>query len=185
MGAAGDRGAIGSDPLSASPVGRSEAEPRERLRTACEVRMSKNRIVIWAAVAVLSVGVARFLMGQAVPKKTQAAASVRPDPSAFKTYDDYEEALISWIVDQKVVTTGKQVIVNAPPVGRYQIVFNPNVRADTFLLDTQTGKTWVQTQVSDAKDKPTIWLYRERVDNEQELLDWSKRQTSKDGSKEK
>jgi len=83
------------------------------------------------------------------------------------------------------VTTGKQVIVNAPPVGRYQIVFNPNVRADTFLLDTQTGKTWVQTQVSDAKDKPTIWLYRERVDNEQELLDWSKRQTSKDGSKEK
>jgi hypothetical protein len=27
-------------------------------------------------------------------------------------------------------------------VQRYQIVFNPNVRADTFLLDTQTGRVW-------------------------------------------
>src|SRR5271157_3283094 len=29
--------------------------------------------------------------------------------------------------------------------GRYQIVFNPNVRADTFLLDTQVGKVWQLT----------------------------------------
>jgi hypothetical protein len=26
--------------------------------------------------------------------------------------------------------------------GRYQIFFNPNARADTFLVDTQTGKVW-------------------------------------------
>jgi hypothetical protein len=26
--------------------------------------------------------------------------------------------------------------------GRYQIVMNPQIRADTFLLDTATGKIW-------------------------------------------
>ena len=35
----------------------------------------------------------------------------------------------------------KQPVVG--DLGRYQIVMNPNVRADTFLLDTETGKTWV------------------------------------------
>jgi hypothetical protein len=60
-------------------------------------------------------------------------------------------------------------------VGRYQIVFNPNVRADTFLLDTETGQTWVQSEVTtDAVGKRTIWVFREHVDNWQAFSDWLK-----------
>jgi hypothetical protein len=29
------------------------------------------------------------------------------------------------------------------PVGRFQIVFSPHLRKDTYLLDTETGRVWV------------------------------------------
>jgi hypothetical protein len=47
----------------------------------------------------------------------------------------------SFLMGQAAPTTVKQAGANASQVGRYQIVSNPNVRADTFLLDTQTGNT--------------------------------------------
>lgn len=42
-----------------------------------------------------------------------------------------------------------------PGTGRYQIIINPNVRADTFMIDTATGRTW-NLQVT--KEKEGIWV---------------------------
>ena len=39
--------------------------------------------------------------------------------------------------------------------GRYQIFMNPIIRADQYLLDTQTGHIWHLVQ--DQKDKLLIW----------------------------
>jgi hypothetical protein len=64
-------------------------------------------------------------------------------------------------------------------VGRYQIVVSPGVRADTFLLDTATGKTWVQTAITDVEDEPTVWLYRERLDDAADFTAWAMRQKLK------
>lgn len=57
-------------------------------------------------------------------------------------------------------------------VGRYQIVISPHVRADTFLLDTATGRVWINTQFSDLKGEPTVWQVMDRVDSIKELVDW-------------
>ncbi len=42
-------------------------------------------------------------------------------------------------------------------VGRFQIVINKNIRADTFLLDTKTGRIWQNTTFTDLKGEPTVW----------------------------
>lgn len=55
--------------------------------------------------------------------------------------------------------------------GRYQIVVNPSVRADTFLLDTQTGRVWRLTRYTNLKGNPEVWLYMDRVDS---ILEWKK-----------
>lgn len=39
--------------------------------------------------------------------------------------------------------------------GRYQIIINPNVRADTFMIDTATGRVW---NLQDLKDGEQIWV---------------------------
>lgn len=36
-------------------------------------------------------------------------------------------------------------------IGRYQIFLHPTFRADEYLLDTQTGRTWQMTQESNEK----------------------------------
>jgi hypothetical protein len=46
--------------------------------------------------------------------------------------------ITSFLMGQPAPTAVKQA-ATAPQVGRYQIVVNPTVRADTFLRDTQTG----------------------------------------------
>ncbi len=48
--------------------------------------------------------------------------------------------------------------------GRYTIFFSPHVRADTFLLDTATGKVWVLTKFSDLNGAPSAWDYMPRLD---------------------
>jgi len=63
--------------------------------------------------------------------------------------------------------------------GRYQIVINPNARADTFLLDTETGKVWVSTAFTNIKGEPTVWLFEDRIDNQQANLEWINQQTFK------
>ena len=60
----------------------------------------------------------------------------------------------------------------ASQVGRYQVFFNPNVRADTFLVDTETGKIWRMQQIADAVGEPTVWLPERRLDNDQEVSGW-------------
>jgi hypothetical protein len=57
-------------------------------------------------------------------------------------------------------------------MGRFQIVINPAVRADTFLLDTSTGQTWRPVTYTDLKGEPTVWKYEERVDDRYELEQW-------------
>jgi hypothetical protein len=86
----------------------------------------------------------------------------------------------SFLMGQAAPTAIKQTTSGTSQVGRYQIVLNPNVRADTILLDTQTGNTWIQTEITDAKGKPTVWMYRERVDNHNQFVDWTNRQSLPD-----
>lgn len=52
--------------------------------------------------------------------------------------------------------------------GRYQIVFNPNVRADTFLLDTATGRVWGHPSFTAYEGDPTAWQLEKRFDDEEE-----------------
>ena len=40
-------------------------------------------------------------------------------------------------------------------IGRYQIIMHPTFRADEYLLDTQTGRTWQITEES--KEKYLFW----------------------------
>lgn len=47
---------------------------------------------------------------------------------------------------------------------RFQIVSNPNARVDTFLLDTQKGKVWRMTRITDLEDQPTVWEPMEIID---------------------
>jgi hypothetical protein len=116
--------------------------------------MSRARLLKWAVVAVVLQLATTILMAQVTtPSKLQP----NPKPSL-----------------------PTQTAVPASPVGRYQIIFNPNVRADTFLLDTQTGQTWIQTQISDAAGAPTIWLFRERIDNDADFVGWSIRHAKSD-----
>jgi hypothetical protein len=42
-------------------------------------------------------------------------------------------------------------------VGRYVIVHSPQVERDTVLLDTLTGRTWVETEITDLPGKPVVW----------------------------
>ena len=58
--------------------------------------------------------------------------------------------------------------------GRYTIIISPNVRADTFLLDTQTGRVWKPVQVTDVVGEPVIWKVMDRADSDHQLLEWFK-----------
>ena len=62
-------------------------------------------------------------------------------------------------------------------VGRYQIFFSPLARADVYLLDTETGRIWRPTTVTNARDSqfgdaPEIWIYQERIDDAQQFERW-------------
>jgi len=59
--------------------------------------------------------------------------------------------------------------------GRYQIVINPAMRADTFLLDTHTGKIWEKVQMVDAQNEPRVWIYMDRIDSLKEQFEWQKK----------
>lgn len=72
------------------------------------------------------------------------------------------------------VHSPKQPEIKSGP-GRYQIVVNPEIAADVFLLDTETGRTWVRTVITDLDGRPTIWLPKERMDSDEEFTQWSTR----------
>lgn len=54
------------------------------------------------------------------------------------------------------------------------------MRADTFLLDTETGKTWRMTSYTDLKGNPDLWLFIDRADDDYQLGLWIKTQTFKE-----
>ena len=60
--------------------------------------------------------------------------------------------------------------------GRYQIVLSPNVRADLFLLDTQTGRIWQRQTLSDVPDHPDAWFIQDRLDSHAEANAWINQQ---------
>jgi hypothetical protein len=75
-------------------------------------------------------------------------------------------SVMVWAEAQSPVKT------EAPATARYQLFANPSARADTFLLDTQTGKLWCHTAISDAVGEPTAWLPEERFDTVQQVQAW-------------
>jgi hypothetical protein len=68
---------------------------------------------------------------------------------------------------------------NAP---RYQLFVNPEVRADTLLLDTTTGKVWRMTEITDASNHPKVWKYEDRMDNRDQEIAWWSSHSSQTGS---
>ena len=55
-----------------------------------------------------------------------------------------------------------------PQVGRYVIVHSPQIERDTVLLDTVSGRTWQQVQITDLTDDPVAWEPLAREDNPDE-----------------
>ena len=39
------------------------------------------------------------------------------------------------------------------------------MRADTYLIDAQTGKTWQRTKLTDLEGQPELWVYEDRIDS--------------------
>lgn len=59
---------------------------------------------------------------------------------------------------------------------RYQLILNPTFRGDAFLLDTETGKIWTRTIITDIEGKPEIWKFQDRFDNDAQFLAWALKQ---------
>lgn len=62
--------------------------------------------------------------------------------------------------DQPSQVTGRA------PQGRYQIIMSPHNARDTFLIDTETGRTWQLTVFSFLNDDPAVWNVMPRIDND-------------------
>ncbi len=63
-------------------------------------------------------------------------------------------------------------LISSPEKEDYMIVFNPNVRADTFLLEKTTGKVWQLVTYIDLEGDPKVWKYMERIDDPKQMLDF-------------
>ena len=48
---------------------------------------------------------------------------------------------------------------------RFRIFFSPHARADTFLVDTQTGRVW---QLMGLNGEPSAWAPMTRLDNSED-----------------
>lgn len=53
--------------------------------------------------------------------------------------------------------------------GRFQLVISPHLRADTFLIDTSTGRIWQMTEFSALEGKPVAWQEMTIIDDKGEL----------------
>jgi len=63
--------------------------------------------------------------------------------------------------------------------GRFQIIMNPEIRMDRFLLDTQTGRVWELAREVELQDEPRIWVVLPRIDNDQQMREWLATQHNK------
>ena len=66
-----------------------------------------------------------------------------------------------------------------PTAPRFQLFVNPNVRADTFLIDTVTGKIWERVTYTNYVGDPDVWVVMDRIDNDEQDLAWSKTHLTK------
>jgi hypothetical protein len=62
-----------------------------------------------------------------------------------------------------------RVVTQSPPQGRFQIVFGPMARADTYLLDTHTGQIWQSVKLSDLQGEPLVRYPMDRFDSSEEI----------------
>ncbi|MEK7993273.1 MAG: hypothetical protein AAB403_05655 [Planctomycetota bacterium] len=73
-------------------------------------------------------------------------------------------------------TSSSQVqSVTGSATGRYQLIINPQMRRDTFLLDSATGRIWTKVKYTDLKGEPEVWQPDDRVNSDQEFLAWAQR----------
>ena len=72
----------------------------------------------------------------------------------------------------KPATVSAPIVPSPASLGRYQIVFGPHARADTFLIDTQTGKIWTRTVFTFLQGEPQAWLPEPHLENEKEEQEW-------------
>jgi hypothetical protein len=106
------------------------------------------------------------------------AAKPVPNSKDYKNYDDFAVALVNWALDREASGVGNQPVEDARPA-RFQIFINPNVRADTFLLDTETGRVWSPVTYTNLENAPQVWQIHDRVDNQSELYDWIEQHRAK------
>lgn len=67
------------------------------------------------------------------------------------------------------LASAPSTVVSGPVPPRYQIVFSPHLRADTFLLDTQKGRVWVMAKFSDIAGQPSAFDEVDVIDNTGEI----------------
>ena len=63
--------------------------------------------------------------------------------------------------------------------GRYQIVMRKDIRADTYLLDTATGRVWQHVQFVQLEGGPVAWRFMPRLDSSEAMFKWAATQTDK------
>jgi len=80
------------------------------------------------------------------------------------------------VVDGASNTVAQEVTAES---GRFTIIFNPNIRADTYLLDTATGQVWSPVNYTDVVGEPTVWRYMDRIDDAEDFDAWAGRQRTK------
>ena len=85
----------------------------------------------------------------------------------------------SFLLSQSRQDTMRQEKQSFVGPGRYQVVFSPNARADTFMIDTESGKTWQFVTFTDIEGDPHVWKPVVRVDSDSDLSAWVSRQTLK------
>jgi hypothetical protein len=77
-------------------------------------------------------------------------------------------------IDTAQAQTRQPTAPTATRDGRFQIIFSPSgLRADTFLLDTQTGRAWRKVQYTDLETEPDVWKLEDRVDSQAEPMAWA------------
>ena len=64
--------------------------------------------------------------------------------------------------------------------GRFQIFFSPHARAETFLVDTQTGKVWQLVKFTDVQGEPTVWNNMDRLDDDAQALEFFRQRGMKE-----
>lgn len=59
----------------------------------------------------------------------------------------------------------KPEIVLQPTGPRFQIIYKADIRADTWLLDTQEGRVWRSATYADYEGQPSVWKFEPRFDS--------------------